>query len=190
MRGTDVARDTGQTRSSVANGKFNKRTYSIGEFFADISFLTKHVRDVRRVMGERWISSAFRERLMLAVTSVYGCRYCCWAHTREALRSGVDQEQIARLLAGSVDSCPDEEAIALLYAQHWADSDARPDPEAVGRLEEAYGAEKAEAINLILRMIRVGNLWGNTWDRFLYRLPLGRRIEALGKFGSSRGMNL
>ncbi len=172
-----MARDTGQPSSWIANRRFNKRTYGIGEFFGDISFLTKNVRNVRRVMRERWIPSAFRERLMLAVISVYGCRYCCWAHTREALRSGVDQEEIARLLAGSIDNCPEEEAIALLYAQHWADSDARPHPEAVGRLEEAYGAERAEAINLILRMIRVGNLWGNTWDRFLYRLSFSRRVE-------------
>jgi AhpD family alkylhydroperoxidase len=165
-----VARDTGQPSSWISDRKFNKRTYGIREFFTDIYFLTKNVSGVRRIMMEKQFPSAFRERLMLSVTSIYRCRYCCWAHTREALRSGIEKEEIARLLAGSVDECPEDEAIALLYAQHWADSDARPDPEAVGRMEEAYGAEKAEAINLILRMIRVGNLWGNTWDRFLYRL--------------------
>ncbi|HUU63616.1 MAG TPA: carboxymuconolactone decarboxylase family protein [Dehalococcoidia bacterium] len=174
MRKPDVARDTGQPSSWIANRKFSKRTYGIGEFFVDISFLTKNVRNVRRVMREKRIPSAFRERLMLSVTSVYGCRYCCWLHTREALRSGVEQEEIAGLLTGSMDNCPEDEAIALLYAQHWADSDARPDPEAVGRLDEAYGAEKAEAINLILRMIRVGNLSGNTWDRLLSRISRGR----------------
>ena len=172
-----MTRDTGQPGSWIANRKFNKRTYGVREFFVDISFLTKNVRNVRRVMREKRIPNAFRERLMLSVTSVYGCRYCCWAHTREALKSGVEEGEIAGLLAGSVDNCPEDEAIALLYAQHWADSDARPDPEAVGRLDEAYGAEKAEAINLILRMIRVGNLWGNTWDRFLYRLSFGRSGE-------------
>ena len=170
-----MTRDTGQPGSWIANRKFNKRTYGVREFFVDISFLTKNVSNVRRVMREKRIPNAFRERLMLSVTSVDGCRYCCWAHTREALKSGVEEGEIAGLLAGSVDNCPEDEAIALLYAQHWADSDTRPDPEAVGRLEEAYGAEKAEAINLILRMIRVGNLSGNTWDRFLYRLSFGRR---------------
>jgi hypothetical protein len=73
-----------------------------------------------------------------------------------------------------MDNCPEEEAIALLYAQHWADSNAKPDPEATRRLEQAYGAEKAEAINLILRMIRVGNLSGNTWDHLLSRISFGR----------------
>ena len=169
-----MTRDTGQPGSWIANRKFNKRTYGVREFFVDISFLTKNVRNVRRVMREKRIPNAFRERLMLSVTSVYGCRYCCWAHTREALKSGVEEGEIAGLLAGSVDNCPEDEAIALLYAQHWADSDARPDPEAVGRLDEAYGVEKAEAINLILRMIRVGNLSGNAWDRLLSRISFGR----------------
>lgn len=73
-----------------------------------------------------------------------------------------------------VDNCPQEEAVALLYAQHWADSNASPDTEATRRLEQAYGAEKAKAINIILRMIRVGNLWGNSWDCFLYRISFGR----------------
>ncbi len=166
--------DREQPVSGIATSKSNKRTYSLREFFADISFLTKNVMKVRRVMREKLIPSAFMERLMLSVTSVYGCRYCCWVHTREALRSGVGQEEIARFLAGSMDNCPEGEAIALLYAQHWADSDAKPDPEATRRLEQAYGAEKAEAINLILRMIRVGNLWGNTWDHLLSRISFGR----------------
>jgi AhpD family alkylhydroperoxidase len=168
-----VVRDTGQPGSQITNTNFNKRIYTIRELFTDISFLIMNMRDVRRIMREKLIASAFRERLMLSVTSVYGCRYCCWAHTREALRSGVDQKEITGLLTGSVDNCPQEEAIALLYAQHWADSNASPDPEATRRLEQAYGAEKANAINIILRMIRVGNLWGNSWDYFLYRISFG-----------------
>ncbi|MDR9459133.1 MAG: carboxymuconolactone decarboxylase family protein [Dehalococcoidia bacterium] len=169
-----MVRAVGQPISDIATCKFTKRTYSLRELYADISFLLKNVRDVRRIMRENLISSAFRERLMLSVTSVYGCRYCCWAHTREALRSGIDQKEITGLLTGSVDNCPQEEAVALLYAQHWADYNASPDPEATRRLEQAYGAEKAKMIHIVLRMIRVGNLWGNSWDCFLYRISFGR----------------
>ncbi len=110
---------------------------------------------------------------MLAVTSVYGCRYCSWVHAREALKSGINQTEIVRLLKGSIDSCPEEEAVAVLYAQHWADSDTKPDHEAISRLVETYGLEKAETIDLALRMIRVGNLTGNTWDAFLARVSFG-----------------
>ena len=144
------------------------------EFFADVWFLTRKIKMVIRVMMGGVLPSAFRERLMLAVTAVYGCRYCSWLHTGEALKSGLEKEEIAGLLIGSVDNCPEDEAIALLYAQHWADSDAKPDPEAVRRLEQTYGTEKAEVINLILRMNRLGNLSGNAWDRLLSRISFGR----------------
>lgn len=144
------------------------------EFFADVAFLTRNARMVIRLMMGGLVSNDFRERLMLAVTSVYGCRYCSWLHTGEALRSGIAQEEIAGLLVGSVDNCPQDEAIALLYAQHWADCDAKPDPEATRRVEEAYGPEKAKAIDLILHMNRIGNLSGNSLDRFLHRISFGK----------------
>jgi AhpD family alkylhydroperoxidase len=155
-------------------GKHYKRTYrSPREFLSDMIFLLKKSGRIRSIMRKKYLSEAFRERLMLAVISVYGCRYCSWAHAREALRSGVTKEEIGRLLKGSIDSCPEGEAVALLYAQHWADSDMKPDPEAINRLLETYGIERADAINLVLRMIRVGNLTGNTWDAFLARISFG-----------------
>jgi len=111
---------------------------------------------------------------MLAVTSVEGCRYCSYFHSRLALKCGVSQEEIKKLLSGDFKDCPEGEAIAILYAQHWAESNAHPDPEADQKLQEIYGFEKAEAIHLMLRMIRLGNLLGNTWDYFLYRISFGK----------------
>jgi len=155
--------------------RYNKRTYGgPGEFLADIFFLTRNLRAISRLMRKKMVTDDFRERLMLAVTSVYGCRYCNWVHSRAALRQGVSSDEISDLLRGSVDACPQEEAVALIYAQHWADSNAKPDPEACLTLEHEYGQQKANAINLILRMIRVGNLTGNTWDCFLFNISCGR----------------
>lgn len=155
-------------------GKHHKRTYTNAkEFFSDMFFLLKKSGRIWNSTRKKMLSRACRERLMLAVISVYGCRYCSWAHTREALKSGVNREEIVRLLQGSVDSCPEEETVAVLYAQHWADCDARPDKEAISKLVQNYGLDKAEAIDLALRMIRVGNLAGNTWDAFLSRVSFG-----------------
>ena len=170
-----MVRDFGEPLTVASTRKFDRRTYgSPKEFFADMFFLARNTRRSRRAMRGTDISGAFRERIMLAVTSVYGCRYCSWVHTREALRNRVEEDEISSLLTGSVDGCPEDEAVALLYAQHWADSNGRPDPEAVGRLEEAYGSDKAQAIEVVLHMIRLGNLTGNTWDRFLDRISFGR----------------
>ena len=111
---------------------------------------------------------------MLAVTAVNGCRYCSYYHTKQALKSGITAKEINSLLAGDVANCPQDEAVAVAYAQHWAESNARPDPEAVQKLQEIYGSEKAGAIDLMLRMIRLGNLLGNTWDYLLYRISFGK----------------
>ena len=164
--------------TTIAGSQTRKRTYrSPGQFLTDIWVLNRNLIKVLRLWRGEALPPAFRERLMLAVTGVYGCTYCTWVHSREALKRGVAEEEIQKLLAGSVDDCPGDEAVAVLYAQHWADSDAQPDPESVGRLERTYGAEKAELINLVLRMIRVGNLTGNTWRRFLHRVTFGRLGE-------------
>jgi len=162
--------------------RFNKSTYrSWRQPVVDICFLARNARLIARVRKKRLVLPAFRERLMLAVTAVYRCRYCSWAHTREALRSGVSGAEITDLLHGSVGNCPQQEVIALLYAQHWAESDANPDPASAQTLAETYGSEKAEAINVVLRMIRVGNLMGNSWDYLLYKISSGKwktRTEA------------
>lgn len=186
--------ESAQHLTGMGAGRNYKRTYrGIGEILTDIAFITRNIRLVRKIMRSGLISDAFRERLMLAVTSVYGCTYCSWVHTRQALRTGVDREEIARLLTGSVDNCPEDEAVALLYAQHWADSNTCPDPEAVDRLRQSYGAETAYAIDLTLRMIRVGNLSGNTWDRLLNRISFGRfkRVESKNRSsdGADKGVN-
>ena len=155
--------------------KFKKRKYgSLKELFTDLCFPIRNRNRLREVKRKRLLSPTFQERLMLAVTSVEGCRYCSYFHSKLALKGGINQEEIRKLLSGDFHNCPKEEALAVLYAQHWADSNACPDPEAVEKLKETYGSEKSEAINMMLRMIRLGNLLGNTWDYLLYRISFGK----------------
>jgi AhpD family alkylhydroperoxidase len=155
--------------------EFKKRTYkSLKDLIKDLCLPIKNRKRLREVRDKGLLSPAFQERLMLAVTSVEGCRYCSYFHSKLALKGGVSQEEIGKLLSGDFKDCPEEEALAVLYAQHWAESNACPDQEAVERLKETYGSEKAEAIHLMLRMIRLGNLLGNTWDYLLYRISFGK----------------
>jgi AhpD family alkylhydroperoxidase len=169
------SRDVTGVKSRKTVMKFRKRFYtSAREFATDILYLARNIRWLNSGNLNGVISPAFRERLMLAVTAVYGCRYCSYFHAKRGLKSGIDGEEAAALLAGSFKICPPEEALALLYAQHWAESNANPDTEAIEKLERAYGPEKAKVINLVLRMVRVGNLVGNLWDYFLYKLSRGK----------------
>jgi AhpD family alkylhydroperoxidase len=158
--------------------KFNRRTYkNLRELFSDLWFPIKNRRRLKEVTNRGLILHAFRERLMLAVTAVNGCRYCSYFHAKQALKSGLTPEEISRLLSGDVANCPEEEAVAIIYAQHWAEYDAHPDPEAVLKLQQAYGVEKTEAIHLMLRMIRLGNLLGNSWDCLIYHISFGKWRE-------------
>jgi AhpD family alkylhydroperoxidase len=154
---------------------FRRRTYgSPGEAIADARSILSHSREIRALMRGEGIDVAFRERLMLVVTEVYGCRYCSYAHARKALAEGIAKEEVQALTQGVLADSPAEETPALLYAQHWAEADGMPDPEARERMSDLYGEEKVEQMELILRMIRMGNLMGNTWDYILYRISFGR----------------
>ncbi len=157
---------------------FRRRTYTVSGFLRDIFAV---VRQPGLAISALWgtaISAPFRQRLMLAVTAVNGCRYCSYLHAREALRAGLSQEEVSALLCGVVENIPDAEISAILYAQHWADTNGNPDAEARARLIELYGAEQSRVIEMALLLIRIGNLCGNSFDYLLFRLSCGR-------FGSS-----
>ena len=154
---------------------FNRRFYhNMGDLWRDVRFPLQNRAQIRQAMQGDLVSYAFRERLMLAVTAVNGCRYCSYYHTQEALKAGLPEDELQKLLYGVVDDAPAEELPALLYAQHWAETDGDPEADVRQKLDETYGPKRAEAIDTVLRMIRTGNLLGNTGDYWLYRLSFGR----------------
>jgi len=171
-----MSKSTGQPGADIPKAASRQyRPLYFSGFISDLWHMAKSPCSMIRVVRGKPVSPAFRERLMLAVTAVTGCRYCSWAHTGAALRSGVPKDEIAGLLIGSVDDCPAEEAIALLYAQHWADSNGKPDSEAIERLMQNYDTATSGTINTILHMIRVGNYVGIAYARLLERMSFRRR---------------
>jgi hypothetical protein len=83
-----------------------------------------------------------------------------------------------------------DEAPALVYAQHYAETDRNPDPEMTQKLVEFYGEETASHILIFIRLIYFGNLAGNTWDAVISRIrgdPAGnssRIFEAFFAFAA------
>ncbi len=153
---------------------FDKRRYrSWGEFLFDFGRLFRRGARVGEVLAGRGISTEFRLRLMLTASRVNGCRHCTYHHSRHALRIGVDNDEVEELCRGMIGDCPDEELTALVYAQHWTAADGRPDPELRSRFRAAYPRATSDAIELTLRMIRLGNLFGNSFDYLLFRLSGG-----------------
>jgi len=93
------------------------------------------------------------------VTEVNGCRYCSWYHSAQSIKAGLSDDELRALLAGQIpDGAAADEIAALVYARHSAQTNAMPDPEAACSLVETYSKDRASMINVILRMIRAGNL--------------------------------
>ena len=159
----------------MSKPKFTRRYYRHPrEFFDDFSHIKGRRKFIRKVLREI-IPYDFRERLMMVVTEVNGCRYCRGYHLKESLKSGVSEAELAELLKGHIpENTPPEEYVALVYAQNWAENNANPDPETWAHLVETYGHEKAEAIQLVLQMIRMGNLSGNLLDYLIFKVSCGR----------------
>lgn len=103
------------------------------------------------------------EKTILSVTAVNDCRYCSHFYSTLARVSGVEQDEINKILSMDIGRDVDSyETTALSYAQHYA--------EAVDNLFAYYGEAKASDISSIVRMILIGGLGGNTYDSFFSRL--------------------
>jgi AhpD family alkylhydroperoxidase len=154
---------------------FKRRFYhNLGELISDSKAIISKRKQIRSLMRGGALSDAFRERIMLAVTEVNGCRYCQYAHAKMALDAGLSQKEIKSLSSGSFHNCPDQEVPALLYAQHWAEQNGQPDVDTREKLFDVYDKTTVESMELAMRMIRMGNLLGNTWDYVVFRLSFGR----------------
>jgi len=154
--------------------KFPRRTYhSVQEMIQDMGYMVKNRREIRTLMRGDLVDSQFRERLMMAVTAVNGCRYCSYFHAKQALLSGLSPEEITALTRNELEACPPSELSALLYAQHWAETNAQPQKDVRDTVLCVYGEERLAAIEMTLRMIRMGNLLGNSFDAFLFRVSGG-----------------
>ena len=150
--------------------KFMKRLYDVETFQRFIADAVASFADMRKSRKNPDISAAFSKRILLAVTHVNGCRYCTFVHTKNALEEGMSEDEVQRLLGGEFDAAPSNESVALLFAEHYADSAGRPSLEATQKLIETYGADTAAQILGILRGIMVGNLHGNMIDALRNRI--------------------
>jgi AhpD family alkylhydroperoxidase len=155
--------------SKVMNTSFNRRIYTFPAFRADVWQIFDHLDDLRRAARGGRVSKAFAEKIMLVVSSVNGCRYCNYAHSRAALAAGVSDVELQNLLALDLGAFPAHEVTALTFAQHYAEAACQPDPAAWQRVVTYYGEETAQDILTYLRMITFGNLLGNTFDALLSR---------------------
>lgn len=145
---------------------FKRRTYTFSRFVKDTFRLFRKRTNIREAMRSGRVSEQLREKIMLAVTVVNGCIYCKWGHTKLALDKGCSKEEIEDIMIHDFNSCDSSEVVALAFAQHYAETKGNYSKEAYDRLVEVYGIEKALDILIIIEIITIGNLLGNTFDAF------------------------
>lgn len=154
---------------------FPKRRFTARSFPRHLTAVARTLPRLARSYVKPSLSPALREKVILATTSVNDCRYCTWVHSRVAAAHGVDLDELRALLAGSeLSPSDDREALAVLYAQHYAEQRGNPDPELTRRLRDAFGEEDSEELLAYIRGICFANLAGNTLDAVLFRLRLLR----------------
>ena len=152
------------------NGKFNKRIFTSRIFFKDVGFLIRKLPRIIKVLRKKQISKDFIEKIMVVVTAINGCTYCTWFHAKQAASSGISEEEVKNMLNLQFKAdASDFEVSALLYAQHYAETNRKPDDEMTAQFLDYYGEKTAEDIVLFIRMIYFGNLFGNTCDAVISR---------------------
>jgi AhpD family alkylhydroperoxidase len=149
---------------------FDKKIFTPGLFLNDTGFLLLRIPPIISALRNKQISKAFAEKIMTVTTAVNGCTYCTWFHAKQALASGISEEEVKNMLNLQFQAnASDYETMALLYAQHFAETNRKPEDEMTRKFIDFYDKKTAGHLYLFIRLINFGNLYGNTWDAVLSR---------------------
>ena len=146
-----------------------KRKFRFAELYSSLVFAPGAMLKLRGNKKTKLVDSHFIERLQLAVTEVNGCAACSYAHTRMALREGMSNEEISSFLGGGHEFIQPEEAKAIMFAQHFADSRGYPKKDAYEAIVKEYGPVKARIILSAVQMMIAGNMIGIPLSAYLAR---------------------
>jgi AhpD family alkylhydroperoxidase len=150
--------------------EFYKKIYSHSEFYKSLYEAVRSVRHLAWARRKELLSQSAIERIMLAVTEVNGCEVCSYAHTKMALEKGMSAKEISDLLSGNADSVPEDEAIAVFFAQHYADRRGNPTEESWQRLIDQYGDAASKGILGAARIMTAANIHGIALSAMARRL--------------------
>lgn len=87
-----------------------------------------------------------------------------------ALRQGMSNEEISSFLSGADNFVKPEEAKAILFAQHFADSRGFPKKYAFDAVIKEYKSEEAQIILSACQVMIAGNMYGIPYSAFQSRL--------------------
>ncbi|MGD9568699.1 MAG: carboxymuconolactone decarboxylase family protein [Sedimentibacter sp.] len=150
--------------------EFYKKIYTHHEFYRAIFEAVRSFKYFIAARRKKLLSPEFIERIMLAVTEVNGCEVCSYAHTKMALEQGMSAKEIKDILSGETGNIPEDEAVAVLFGQHYADQRGKPSAESWQRLVDQYGEASAQGILAAVRIMTVANIHGIAFSAMRSRL--------------------
>jgi len=130
------------------------------------------LRSLLRAVGNlggvpgRKIGGAFREKIVLHVSSMNRCYVCSVAHGMAARLEGLGAEEIHELRRGETGNDA-RTKIALRYAELRTTDTERDFPEDVQAFEEAFGPEEQREVRAIVDLFTFNNRFNNTWEAIL-----------------------
>ncbi len=160
--------------------QMQSRSFTISQFFKTITLALPSMLILTKAKKQAHISKEFVNHIMLVVTEVNGCALCNYFHAKEALEMGMRPEEIATMVSINEESAGSEEAVGLLFSQHYANTFGDIDRKSWDRLIEIYGRDSAIAILAATRVIMFGNIngiaFGSLVDRIKRRPVTDRNI--------------
>ena len=166
------------------------RVFTTSTFYKHLKVSMASFPALRKARKNGNVSKVFSEKIMLAVTQVNGCRYCNYVHTKSAIDAGASEEEINAMLNGELGELNNDESLALMFAQHYADTDGDPDKETYKKFVAHYGEQKAADILAMIRIIMAANIHGVALDALQSRLK-GKKMKDskfVNEFGIALGV--
>lgn len=146
-----------------------KHKFSVWEMYRAFVFLPGAISRMRENTKAQLVDKDFVRRLQLAVTEVSGCAACSYQHAAMALQQGMSNEEISSFLSGAGDFIKPQEAKAILFAQHFADSRGRPTTDAYEAVVAEYGEKRARIMLSAVQIMIAGNMYGIPFSAFQSR---------------------
>ncbi|EGV43713.1 carboxymuconolactone decarboxylase family protein [Bizionia argentinensis JUB59] len=146
-----------------------KRRFSLIEMYSAFIYVPRALKMVSVNKQNKLVNPDLLKRLELAVTEVNGCLACSYQHTKMALRQGMSGEEISSFLSGDTNLIKPEEAKAIMFAQHFADSRGYPKKYAFNTIIEEYGKKEAHVMLSTIQIMIAGNMYGIPFSAFQSR---------------------
>ena len=161
-------------------GKSTK-AFTIEQFNEIVSKASKGKMDLQAAKKAGLISDEFQNHLNLAVTEVNGCTLCSYKHSKDALELGMSEDEIKMYLSGDMKNANKDEAVGLMFAQHYAETGGIYSIEAWDRVVETYGEKKANGVLGAIKMAMFGNAFGisvgSIWNRIKLNPPTNSNFK-------------